>query len=347
MIPSTRLKPLEFEVLTLLKRDVPELLPRKRILVACSGGNDSMALAHIMARLQERLSYVCALAYVHHGPTGDPLVNGARRAARQKVEQFAAKLGLTFFSNLDVENQIGSAGVRQSEAALRTLRFSELKKIKDGQGFDLIALGHHAEDLLETRLIRLIRGTGARGLRAMELHQADRLRPLLTFEKTRLESYVSELGIEPVVDPTNSDTRYLRNWIRTKWLKELDDYRPGASTALARSLSLLCLPIESNSCHALRADKNETFLDRHFYNSLNLAERRDAVASYLHGLGHKSYTASQIAEITKQLDTPQKELRFHIAGQSWVLNAERIKASRHDAATLPKDKVAKATTQKS
>ena len=234
------------------------------------------------------------------------------------MRHLARNLGLDFYLARRTGPEL------RGEEALREFRLRMLEKIRGTEKFDRIAFAHHADDLLETRLIRLVRGTGLQGLRAMTLLTDQTVRPFLEESRATLEEYARFRNCEWVSDPTNESSEPLRNFIRREWLPALEAKRPGASRAIARSFESMV-----DSANALLEDASENvagnFVSRPLYNSLSITQRRQAIATLLQNLGVRSFGSSHIDEIRKRIEVPQKVIRFRVLKLDWEINAEQIR----------------------
>lgn len=315
---TTKLAPLEFRVF----RNLKSRIEGRRVLVACSGGADSVALALVMARLASRLGFEMAIAYVHHGPSAEKKVERARLKARNFVVKLAEQLELRYYSPDATDSPTQEL---RSEEALRRFRHQALSELRKIHGFDFIALAHHADDLLETRLIRLIRGTGPQGLKSMSLVTNAVLRPFLDEGRADLEAYLVVKKQKWLNDPTNRSEEPLRNWLRRNWLKALERKRPGGGKSLARSLKLLVEALDQNSpdFREFLSDGNEA-IRRDLYQRLGPIERRQLLARYLRACGLKNFSENHIMEICKRLDSAQKVFTFELLCSRWEINAQQI-----------------------
>jgi len=207
-------------------------IQNKKMLVGVSGGMDSMVL---MSLLQE-LSSVCQLelfiCYIHHGLTQHKKTKNYREKAYKLISQTCEKNTLVFLSSKSKKSL-------KSEEDFRNFRHSEFQKFLKQKQADWIVLAHNQNDLLETRLINLIRGTGLQGLNSMKFYQAPYLRPLLNISREEIKKYAKACKLSFLEDPSNKDNFYLRNWIRKKWLKDLEKKRAGSIKSLSKSLELL------------------------------------------------------------------------------------------------------------
>ncbi len=228
--------PLEKKI-TALVRSQNLFKPGDGIILAVSGGPDSMAMLHLLAACRQELAVSLTVAYIDHGLRPDREVEEEKRL----VAQQAALLGLA--------THFGKAAVREharrhklsTEDAARRLRYAILQEIAAQEGAAGIAVAHTADDQAEEVVLRLIRGTGRKGLSGMLL-QRDNLiiRPLLLTPKKKLLSYLRDRGIPFAEDSTNTDQKYLRNRIRHHLLPLLEtDYNPNIRQVLRNTASIL------------------------------------------------------------------------------------------------------------
>lgn len=167
-------------------------------VIAVSGGVDSVVLLDLLSQ-KEGLDFV--VVHVDHGIREDSHENA------DFVQQLAKKYEFDFYRTTL------KLGPNASEENARQKRYEYLRSIKEKVGAKAIITAHHADDVVETMIINIIRGTGWRGLASLT-SQADILRPLLMCRKERLMTYVSEYQLDWYHDSTNDSTHYLRNYIR-------------------------------------------------------------------------------------------------------------------------------------
>ncbi len=217
-------------------RHVASILPGDSIVVAVSGGLDSMALLDVLCELRGKLEYEVSVAHLDHGLRA----NSASDAEFVAASVRARGLGV-HTRRVDVNEYAQRAGL-SVEAAGRELRYQFLEDIRVGTGSRYIATGHHASDQAETVLMRMLRGSGTRGLAAMEPLRVggNHLRPLLEFERKTVAEYAESRGLDYREDATNMDTRFLRNRIRHELLPLLEsDYNPRLTSTLAHTATVL------------------------------------------------------------------------------------------------------------
>ncbi len=203
----------------------------ERVLVAVSGGPDSVALLHLLHTQLPELHLALGVAHLHHGLRG-----AEADADAEYVAALAAKLALPYHTErADATGYAAEHGL-SLEMAARKVRYAFLERVAEAQGYGRIALGHTASDRVETALMHLLQGTGLPGLRGMPPARGRILRPLLTAWRSETEAYCREYALEPRADETNLDpTAALRNRIRHELLPHLrEQYNPAVDEALLR-----------------------------------------------------------------------------------------------------------------
>lgn len=310
--------PFERKLIVALKRDLPWPLKGKKILLAVSGGADSMALLKFFGRVRGYFNLEIDVVHVHHGKAHSEQQDRFRDQASHFVKVACEKMGLRF---VELRN-FGHALV--GEKACRDFRRRMFKERLIKTSFDVVVFGHHSDDLLETRLLRLLRGVGPGGIKSMSILSEIWLRPFLIFSREEVRQY---LGEGPFVeDPSNSDAQFFRNWIRKNWLQPLKDFKPGASASLMRSLENLsntaAQPFVAEDCITTKG------LDRKKLMLTDARIRPQIVQNYFRFVGLEDYTAQHLREVLKRLDTPKKEFTFNLKGFIWKVDAKRAFAQR-------------------
>src|SRR5688572_19923887 len=169
-----------------------------KYVVAVSGGVDSMVLLDLL-RQKSKLELI--VAHFDHG------VREESARDRKLVQRIAKSYGLPFFY------AEGNLGPKVGEALAREARYAFLRKIQEEQGAEAIITAHHQDDMLETAIMNLLRGTGRRGLSSLKSREG-LVRPLLDWTKKDVREYAEEHDLVWAEDSTNDDDRYLRNYIR-------------------------------------------------------------------------------------------------------------------------------------
>lgn len=186
------------------------LSPDHRVLVACSGGVDSVALLLFMAIMREKLQIEVAAAHVDH------MLRGKESADDGKfVKGLCEKLGLPFFGgNVPVPSILSKEGGNVQDVC-RSGRYTFFDEVMRAEGYTILATAHHAEDQLETVLIQLSKGSAPLGVPVSRtIDGGTVIRPFLPAMKGELLAYVEEQGAQFREDPSNESDSYLRNRLR-------------------------------------------------------------------------------------------------------------------------------------
>jgi tRNA(Ile)-lysidine synthase len=194
-----------------------------------------MALLHLMQPLQLAKGFTLVAVYVNHGLR--PAETGKEE---ERVRSACDNLGVVF-ETVSVDVAAHAASAKKSlEHAARDLRYAALRNTKENHGATLIAVAHTADDQAEGVLLRLLRGSGLKGLSGMTERSADIIRPLLSVEKETLLSYLHEKNISYCLDSSNTDMRFLRNRIRHKLIPFLEEeFDKGICNALRKTADSL------------------------------------------------------------------------------------------------------------
>jgi len=205
----------------------PLLPEHASIVVAVSGGSDSVALLTILHSIKKLLVIdKLVAAHINHGLRGEE-----SDGDEQLVKEIAYRLELPFFSKKLTGYSLDDPGL---ELWAREQRYQFLEEIRAFQQCDFIATGHTLDDQAETVIMRLLRGTGLNGLRGIApLRDGHIIRPLLKIRKKELEQWLHEEKITYRKDRSNDDCRLFRNKIRHTIIPALESGRPGAVEHLA------------------------------------------------------------------------------------------------------------------
>lgn len=202
--------------------------PGDKILVAFSGGIDSVVLLDILFKLAPRANFELQVGHVHHG------LRVAARADAAFARQVAARYNLPVaVSRIDVPQALKPGDSVQAVA--RKLRYAALRGQAKAGDAQRIAVAHHQDDQVETVLMRFLTGTGTDGLAGMAPVRADVIRPLIDVPLARLRQYAHEHGLPWREDESNLDQGYLRNRVRLKLLPFLQEhFNPNIKEAILR-----------------------------------------------------------------------------------------------------------------
>jgi tRNA(Ile)-lysidine synthase len=206
-----------------------------RVIVAVSGGPDSVVLVHLLLELQAAGDLtVAGLAHFNHQLRG---VDADQDEAF--CREMADRLGLPIdVDRAAVATAARSAG-RSIEDVARELRYAFLERTADARGADAIAVGHSLDDQAETFLLRLIRGAGSRGLASILPRAGIVIRPLIDIAREDLRAYAAERALPFRTDATNDDLSIPRNRVRHELIPYLErEFSPGISRVLAREAAV-------------------------------------------------------------------------------------------------------------
>jgi len=216
------------------------------IIVAVSGGADSLSLLHVLNRLSQesRFSFSLHVAHLDHG------LRGARaRRDADFVRSEAKRLGLPCSVGRVKAGELKKELGLSPEDAARRLRYRFLEQLALRRHAGLVAAGHNRDDQAETLLLNLFRGTGPDGLSGMELRRelgrgsgVFLIRPLLGVSRNEIDGFCRDNGLRPCFDRTNLDLHYLRNMIRRRVIPFLEEnVNPNLREALDRLSQLQAL----------------------------------------------------------------------------------------------------------
>ncbi len=198
------------------------LNPKQPIIIAVSGGADSVCLAHLLFKSNK---YKIVLAHFNHH-------------VREESDE-DEKLVKDFAKKLDLPIEIGHwKKPEKSEAAARKARYTFLREIQKKHNAQSICLGHHQDDQVETILFNFLRGTGASGLAGMPFFENEILRPLLYTTKEEILDYCQKNQLKFCFDQTNLDTTYARNKLRLEILPELQKINPNLGKTLLQNAEI-------------------------------------------------------------------------------------------------------------
>ncbi|MFQ5508607.1 MAG: tRNA lysidine(34) synthetase TilS [Leptospirillia bacterium] len=221
-------------LITRLRRAITEralAAPGDTVLVAVSGGVDSTVLLHALTRLAPELGLTLHAAHLNHA------LRGAESDADQDfVIKTCARLGVPCSAE---KRRVDRRPDESPQEAARRVRYAFLNEVADRIGAARIATGHHADDLAETVVMRLISGAGSRGLSGLAQDDGFRIRPMLDQKKSDIVAWANDNHIAHREDASNADARYLRNRIRQRVMPELAEINPGIAGTLSRTAHLL------------------------------------------------------------------------------------------------------------
>jgi tRNA(Ile)-lysidine synthetase-like protein len=275
-------------------------------VVAVSGGVDSMVLLDLIAR-QPGVRLV--VAHYDHGIRHNSALD------RQLVEQTAKRLGLPFV------HYEGKLGPGTSEEAARKARYKFLHQVREASGAKAILTAHHHNDALETALLNLLRGTNRKGLTALRSH-ATVHRPLLHITKEELRQYANDQGLVWREDPSNTDTVFMRNYIRHKILPRLSKEAQDKLTEIIKNMRRVNEELDTQLLHFLHVQTKGGILDRHTFVRLPHAVAREVMAAWLRHHGVRDFDQKTLERLVVAAKT------FHPGAVTDVVRGSKLRVQK-------------------
>jgi tRNA(Ile)-lysidine synthase len=315
-----------------------------RYVIAVSGGVDSMVLLDLLARRaaigrgRNRRgnaaigknaeadgtnelrhyspgTYHFTVAHFDHGIREDSHVD------RQLIKAIADRHGLPFVYDK------AALGPDASEAAARHARYEFLEKVRTQAGADAILTAHHLDDVTETAIHNILRGTGRKGMSSLG-NRAGIVRPLSHLPKSKLQGYAQANGLKWREDNTNAQTKYRRNYIRHQLIPTLQERSPKEYERLVRLIKRqaeLNQAIDQQLTHLLHQQPEAGGLDRHGFIMLPHDVSQEIMAHWLRQNGHGQFTRKRLNQLVTRLKTGRPG-SFHDvdAGNQLVITKKSI-----------------------
>lgn len=265
-------------------------------VVAVSGGVDSMVLLDLLAARDDLKLIV---AHFDHGIRPD---SGEDRAL---VRAAAERYGLPFVFDE------GHLGPGASEAAARESRYRFLRAVRRATSADAILTAHHEDDVIETAIINMLRGTNRRGLASLHAY-SDVIRPFLGNTKQNILTYAREHGLKWREDTTNQDTRYLRNYVRHNIMEKFSDDERAELLKHINNLAKLNTDIERDLVNHLHMHPVAGQLDRYWFIMLPHNVAREVLASWLRSFDIMNFDSKLLEKLIVGAKTLQPGKRLDV-----------------------------------
>lgn len=277
-----------------------ELKPGSYV-VAVSGGVDSVALLHLLhtKNLQATTSgqpkSKLIVAHFDHGMRPDSAED------RKLVQTLAENYGLQFVYD---EAKLGP---QASEATARSARYKFLRSVQKASQSHAIITAHHQDDLIETAVLNILRGTGRKGLTALS-SRSGMLRPLLHLPKQTLIDYAKTQGLVWREDSTNQDSKYLRNYIRQYLLPKVDEKSKQKLRDIIAQLQLQNIELDNLLANLLHQQSITGKIDRQWFNHLPHSVAKEIMALWLrtHGWTQVSRRSIENLVVAAKVARPGK-----------------------------------------
>lgn len=280
-----------------------------KYVVAVSGGVDSVALLHM---LQSLPGVKLTVAHFEHGIRSDSDLD------RQLVQNLAAQYGLPFVYAR------GNLGVGASEAQAREARYAFLRKVQQASGARAIITAHHQDDVLETAIMNILRGTGRKGITSLKDHYHLR-RPMLHLSKADIRAYAVEQGLRWHEDSTNTDLRILRNYVRHKVIPRLGDKGRADLLHHIGHMHVVNRSVDRDLLLYLHTQPSRQSLNRHDFIQLPHSLSLEVMAEWLRGHGITQFYRKQLEQLVSKAKTLQPGKRIDIdAGHRLLVGRETL-----------------------
>lgn len=201
-----------------------------RLVVGLSGGADSVVLLHVLCQL----GYNCTAAHCNFHLRGEESM---------RDEQFSLSFAMSLnipFRKIDFDTKLFASDQGISiEMAARELRYAWFEKLREEVGAEVVVVAHHQNDSVETFLLNLIRGTGIHGLTGIKPKSGHITRPFLCLTRDEILNYATQYNLSYVIDSTNLQTDYTRNFIRLDIIPRLQQINPSVHEAILKTIDNL------------------------------------------------------------------------------------------------------------
>lgn len=286
-----------------------------KVLVALSGGADSVALLRVLLRL----GYACEAAHCNFHLRGEESVRD-ERFVRALAERLGVPLHVIHFDT----NAYAASHNVSVEMAARELRYDWFAKLRQECGAKVVAVAHHRDDSVETFLLNLVRGTGINGLQGIRPVNGDVVRPLLCVSRVEILDYLSSLGQDYVTDSTNLQDEFVRNKLRLNVIPMLETINPSVSDTIAETARRLS-DVAQVYQEAIQAAKQRVMPDGETIDIPALCREpgtQNLLFELLYPLG---FNAAQVNDVFRALHGESGRMFY---SREWVLLIDRNRLIR-------------------
>lgn len=202
--------------------------PSDTVLLAVSGGKDSVLMAHLFAEC----GFTFAIAHCNFNLRGDESLRD-----ENFVKALANRLNVPFYLKPFDTKSFAAEQKISIQMAARQLRYDFFRDLQISESFDKIAVAHHQNDAIETVLINLIRGTGIAGLHGIKNDREDIIRPLMCFTANDIDDIIRKNNIDYVEDSSNASNKYMRNKLRLDVIPQMEKLNPSLAQTFKHNIA--------------------------------------------------------------------------------------------------------------
>lgn len=300
----------------------------KSVLVALSGGADSVCLYKLMLGISDKYGFKLYAAHVNHCIRGADADND-EAYVRSLCKNDGVEL---FVLKADVPAEAIRLGIGTEECA-RNIRYRFFNDICDRHGIDKIAVAHNAGDVAETLIFNIARGSGISGMRSISPCRDRIIRPLIEISKSDIEEYCKENGYKYCIDVTNYDTDYTRNFIRHKIMPMMLDLSPEFNKSVRRLCDSACEDADFISKCALDYVNEKTkdgVIDRNDFARLHISVAKRVII-----LLHRNVQNDTLVSLeSKHLEKAYGFIRTSVSGRSMELPGKVVLRIEFDKAVF-------------
>lgn len=287
-----------------------------KLLLGISGGVDSVVLSHLV----EKHGNQFALAHCNFNLRGKDS-DDDEQFVRSLADKLGVKLYVASFQTKEYANENGIS----IEMAARELRYDWFAKLRESNQFDWLLVGHHSDDVLETFILNLSRGTGIRGLSGIKNKIGKVVRPLLFASRNEIEAYANQLGLTWRNDQSNDDTTIKRNKVRHQIIPLLEELNP----AFRKNLDVTIQNLKSTETvflHEMNMARNKLVLEERSWIKISKAEllKLNPASIYLYEILREYHFNSEV--VTEIMDALEGESgsRFFSSSHRLVIDRDEL-----------------------
>ncbi len=268
-----------------------------KVVVGVSGGPDSICLLHVLYTLKQELGIEIFVAHINH------MIREAADSETQYVQNFCKKLGIKCFVKKENVTYLAKQQKKGTEEIGRQIRYEFFNEILTETDSNKIATAHNSNDRAETVILNILRGSGISGLKGIEVMREQKyIRPLIDINRTDIEKYCKENGLNPRYDESNDENIYSRNKVRNiiiPYIKK--EFNPNIIKTINR---LSAVATEENEyiqkivkkeyCQMATKENENIILDLKKFNDLELVIKRRII---LYTINEVLHTTSGIEKV--------------------------------------------------